>query len=130
MTSMVAPFSVRNGKVVSTTDPSVVASSKIIKTLTTTKGERTGIPNFGASITSFLFQNVDELTSADFRVDAIQELKGRISGVTIFDVSISPDKQAQNQVNVSVIYKLPLSSPQVTAFRVAIPGEVNEESSF
>ena len=130
MASLVTPFSIRNGKVTSTSNPSTVASSKIIKTLTTTKGERTGIPNFGASLNSFIFENVDDLVAADFRVEAIQELKGRISGINIFDVSISPDRHSQTHVNVNVTYKLPLSSPQVVSFRVAIPGELNEESAF
>jgi phage baseplate assembly protein W len=127
--SMAMPFTVSNGRVLSTSNPSTVASSKIINVLTTNQGERVAIPTYGAATSSILFELVDELELADFRVDAIQELKGRISNIEILNISITPDPlEGQTFVKISVVYRLPLSSPQVMSFRVAVPGELTADS--
>jgi phage baseplate assembly protein W len=131
MTSMVAPFQIRNGRVLSTKDPSRVASNKIVNVLTTNRGERVGAPTYGASTSSVLFANVDELELADFKVDAIQELQGRISNVEILNVSIAPDPlEGETYVKINVVYRIPLSSPQVVSFRVAVPGDIAADSPF
>ncbi len=131
MKSLTAPFVISNGRVKTWSDTGQATSNKIITTLVTNQGERTGLPQFGANITSLLFEPLDELTFSDFRVDAIQELKTQISKVNISNISIAPDPTyGETFVKVSVIYNLPLSNPQVLSFRVAIPEELNEESVF
>lgn len=131
MKSLVAPFRIENGRVASTSSPSQAASAKIVNALVTVAGERTGVPTYGASLTSFLFEPLDDLAFTDFKIDAIQELKARISGIDILNLSIAPDPLlGDTHVNVKVVYRLPLSSPQVISFRVAVPGELTEESDF
>jgi phage baseplate assembly protein W len=131
MKSLAAPFRISNGRVRTLTSTDQAVSTKILTTLVTNPGERTGLPQFGAGITALLFEPLDELVFSDFRVDAIQELRAQISKVTISDISISPDPAyGETFVKVSVVYNLPLSNPQVLNFRVAIPGELNEESIF
>jgi len=131
MKSLVSPFEIRNGRVLTTSSPSTVASHKIVNVLTTNRRERVAIPTYGASTSSILFENVDELEMADFKVDAIQELKGRISNVDILNVSIAPDPvEGETYVKISVVFRLPLSGPQVISFRVAVPGAITADSPF
>ena len=128
---MTVPFSIRNGRVVSTTDPNVATESKIITTLTTMVGERTALPTFGAGISNLLFEPLDSLSLADFRIDAMQELTSRVSLVDIMNMKIEPDDSSgDNVARVYVVYRLPLSKPQLLSFSVAVPNSLNEETIF
>ena len=128
---MTIPFSIRNGRVVSTTDPSVATESKIITTLTTMVGERTALPTFGAGVSTLLFEPLDSLTLSDFRVDAMQELTSRVSLVDIMNMRIEPDESSgDNVARVHVVYRLPLSKPQLLSFKVVVPNSLNEETIF
>lgn len=131
MKYMTVPFSIRNGRVVSTTDPSVATESKIITTLTTMVGERVAIPTFGAGVSTLLFEPLDSLSSSDFRVDAMQELSARVSSADIMNMKIEPDPAlGDNVARVSVVYRLPLSNPQLLSFKVVVPNTLTEESIF
>lgn len=128
---MSIPFSITNGRVASTTSLSAIAESKIISTLVTTPGERTGVPRFGAGIMQMLFEALDPLVFADFKVEASQELNARISSIDILNITIEADKAyGDNVAKVSVVYRLPLGATQVVTFRVVIPSTLTEESGF
>ena len=131
MKSITIPFSIKYGRVATTSDPRIATESKIVTTLTTSAGERTGIPNFGANIMSLLFEPLGNMEVADFKVDAMQELTSRVSSVEIMNMRIQPDTNAaENTATVQIIYRLPLSNPQVLSFKVVVPTNLTEETIF
>lgn len=128
MKSISIPFSITNGKVSSTTSSVAASEYKIINTLVTTPGERTGIPSFGAGIYRMVFEMNDELVMSDYRTDAMQELSARVSSVNIMNMKMEPDRYLENVANVNVVYKLPLSNPQLLTFKVVVPSTLTEET--
>lgn len=131
MKSISVPFSITNGRVSSTSDLATIAEGKIISTLVTTPGERTGVPRFGAGIMQMLFEALDPMVFADFKVEATQELNTRISSIDILNITIAADKAyGDNVAKVSVVYRLPLGATQVVTFRIVIPATLTEESGF
>lgn len=134
MRSIKIPFSYSGGKTVSTTSLSVVAEQKIIDLLVTAKYERLMRHRYGAGIRSLLFEPIDDLALADFLTDARQDAKEFISRADILDIRIIPQNQViayttpETTVGVNVIYKLPMGSPQIVRFNVAVPGELTEDS--
>lgn len=134
MRSIKIPFSYSGGKTVSTTSLSAVAEQKIIDLLVTAKYERLMRHRYGAGIRSLLFEPIDDLALADFLTDARQDAKEFISRADILDIRIIPQNQVtayttpETTVGVNVIYKLPMGSPQIVRFNVAVPGELTEDS--
>lgn len=127
-TSLLTPFQIVGGRIGTTTDTVTQVQQKILTTLTTDLLERVGIPDFGVGINQLLFGNIDDLVSADFRVDALTEFSDRISGVEVVDVRVT--SQEETTANISVLYKLPLSATRQVSFQVALPGSFTEESGF
>lgn len=131
MKSIKIPFSVSNGRISTTSDPAIATEGKIIHTLVTSPGERTGAPRFGAGVMQLLFEPLDSLILADFRVEASQELRSRISSVNILNITVEPDPTyGDNVARVQVLYQIPLSAPQIVTFRVVVPSTITEESIF
>lgn len=131
MKSMTIPFSIKNGRVSSTSDPAVAAEGKIVHTLVTSSGERTGDPRFGGNIMQLLFESLDPLVLADYRIEASQELKARVSLIDIINITVAPDTAyGDNVAKISVVYRLPLGTPQVVSFRVVIPTTLTEDTVF
>lgn len=126
MRSLVAPFTVIGGRIATTNDPDTIARQKILNCLTTDPLERVAIPDYGAGINQLLFENIDSLLEADFKVDAINEMSSRISGVQVVDIRVR--KTDESEALVRVLYKTPLSAVREATFRIAIPGQINEES--
>lgn len=134
MKSLKIPFSYSGGKTSATTSLSTVAEQKIIDLLVTAKYERLMRHRYGAGIRSLLFEPIDELSLSDFLTDARQDAKEFISRADILDIRIVPQNQVtayttpETTVGVNVIYKLPMGSPQIVRFNVAVPGELTEDS--
>ncbi len=128
MKSIKIPFSINNGRVSSVSTPSVASEQKIITTLVTTPGERTGIPTFGTGIYRMVFEANDELVMADYNADAIREITNRVSSINVLKIQIRPDSYLENVANVNVFYQLPLSNPQLLTFKVVVPSAITEET--
>lgn len=134
MRSIKVPFNYSGGKTVTTSSTNTIAEQKIIDILTTAKFERLLRHRYGAGIRSLLFEPIDELSLTDFLTDARQEAKESISRVEILDIRIIPQNRVtayatpETTVGVNVIYKLPLGSPQIVRFNVAVPGELTEDT--
>ena len=127
-TSLTFPFTVTGGRIGVTTDLVRQTEQKIVAVLTTDRYERVGIPDFGAGVNQLLFEPIDALVSADYRVDAMSELASRISGIIVVDIRLT--QVAETEADVTVFYKLPLSAIRQTTFRIALPGSLTEESGF
>jgi len=72
--------------------------------LLTSKGERVMQPTFGSNLKAILFDSFDEITSDNIE-EAIREAVNRqLPYITINDVIVVQDNQAENRVLVSVDY--------------------------
>jgi phage baseplate assembly protein W len=127
-TTILTPFTVTGGHIGQTTDTFIQIEQKIHSVLTTDRYERIGIPSYGAGVNQLLFGPVDDLVSADFRMDAMTELSDRISGIIFMDLKVTAVDESQ--VDITVYYKLPLASVRQTTYRVAVPGNLSEETGF
>lgn len=134
MKSIKIPFNFTGGKTEFTTSVNKVAEQKIIDVLTTNKFERIMRHRYGSGIRRFLFEPLDELSLADFIVDARQDASDFISRVTILDIRVSPTNtiasygNPETTLGITVVYRLPLGSPQIVQFNVAVPSELTEDS--
>lgn len=125
MKSMIAPFQCVGGHIASTSDVSTIVRQKIINVLVTSKLERVALPLYGAGIRQLLFESIDELTEADFKLDALTELGDNITGLSLVDMRIV--QTAESQADVTVYFRTPLSSVMATTFTVTM-SELTEES--
>jgi len=127
-TTILTPFSVTGGHIGQTTDLVTQAEQKMLNVLTTDRYERIGIPSYGAGINQLLFGPIDDLISADFRMEAMTELSDRISGIIFMDVKVVGVNDSE--ADITVYYKFPLAPARQTTFRVALPGDLSEETGF
>ena len=134
MKSVRVPFNFVGGKTAVTSSPTTIAEQKIIDVLTTNKYERVMRHRYGSGIRRLLFDSPDELSLADFIIDARQDTSEAISRVSILDIRISPPDtvasygRPETTLGVTVIYRLPIGSPQIVKFNVAVPSELTEDS--
>lgn len=132
MKAIRVPFSFNGGRVDATSDLSRIAEQKIANTLVTNNGERVMNPNYGASTSQLIFGISSALEFADYRVDAIQELKSSVSKTDIIDLRLKESFYGEasdtTTVGITVLYRLPLGSIQTTTVSIAIPGLVTEDS--
>lgn len=134
MKSIKIPFNYSGGRTESTSSVTTVAEQKIIDVLTTNKFERVMRHRYGSGIGRLLFEMADELSLADFMIDAKQDAAESISRVTILDIRITQPNLVSSYQNpdttliVNVIYRLPLGSPQLLKFNVVVPTELTEDT--
>ena len=127
-TTILTPFTVTGGHIGQTTDLDTQIKQKIVNVLFTDRYERIGISSYGAGINQLLFGDIDDLVSADFRIDAMTELSDRISGIIFTDIKVVTT--TESEADITVFYKLPLAAVRQTSFRVALPGSLSEETGF
>ena len=134
MKSIKVPFNFSGGGVVTTVSPTVAAEQKIINVLTTNKYERVMRHRYGANINQLLYESIDDLSIADFVVDAKQEAADNISRTSILDIklnstnSIASYTNSETTLGITVVYRIPLGAPQVVSFKVAAPGITTEDT--
>lgn len=126
--SLITPFQITGGRIGATSDITAQIEQKIVNVLTTGRFERVGIPDFGGGVSQLLFEPIDDLISADFKVDAMNELVNRISGIIVVDLRVTVVDQSE--ATITVFYKLPLASIRQVTFRVTQPGALNEETGL
>ena len=126
MRSLKLPFSINStGSTTSTSDVDTIVKQKVIDVLTTTKRERVMEPNYGAGVYRFIYEMLDPLVFADFKVDALQELNENISGAQILDINISlgEDSLAVAEFNttafITVYYRIPPLQATTMTFSVS-----------
>lgn len=128
MKSIAIPFGFDGGKVSSTTDQDTIVRQKIIDVLMTNRFERMGVPNYGAGVQGLVFDTIDELVAADFKLDAIAEIHRRVKDVTIHDITVEESFIEETEVKVTVLYALPLSSMNSLVFFLS--DTLTEESAL
>jgi phage baseplate assembly protein W len=122
------PFRFENGRVASTNDPVRINNQKIVDVLVTRNLERVAIPSYGAGVYNYIFENFDELLEADLKIDLVQEVQARVSGVSIIDVSIL--QAAPSEYVITVYYQTPISGIESLTFVLDRPDLLTEESSL
>ena len=128
MSTFSLPFRFENGRVVSTVDPVRINNQKIVDVLVTRNLERVGIPSYGVGIYNYVFENFDELLEADLKIDLVQEVQSRVSGISIIDVGIQ--QESSSEYAVTVYYRTPISGIESLTFVLDRPDTLTEESSL
>lgn len=109
-----------------TEDPDTLVKQKIVDVLVTRSFERPTIPEYGAGLYDFVFDNLDDLIIADFRMDASRELQSRVSGVSIVDIGIEP--REPGEYAVTVFYQRAMAGVSKVTVTLDFPELLNEES--
>lgn len=127
MKNIRTPFSITGGKVSFSRDVPTIIRQKVLDVLVTSPSERVGQDDYGAGVMAMLFEPIDEMTESDFKVDAIAEINRRVSGVNIINLTVRQGSYEDSTADITVYYKLPLSSIEATTFTVSTEF-LNEES--
>lgn len=134
MKSISIPFRFDNGKVVDTTDIGVIARQRIADVLATRGYERVMRPGYGAGISNLLFEPLDPLVFADYRVDALSAINENVSNATINDIRIREGNTTQlsgdSTLSVSVVYSVPGMGTATYVATVNSKNILTEESDF
>ena len=134
MRSISIPFRFENGKAADTTDIGVIAKQRIADVLATRGYERVMRPGYGAGISNLLFEPLDPLVFADYRVDALSAINDNVSNATITDIRIREGTTVQNSndstLNVSVVYSVPGLGTATYVASVTSTNILTEESTF
>ena len=123
MTSISLPFKISGGSVASTSDTRAISEQKILDVLLTNKNERVMNPRYGASTSSLLFEKMDPNVLADFKAEAIMDLREAVPTVEIVDIQF---KEVQTEVDslyntgleVFVFYRVPPDNVTTTSFTI------------
>ena len=89
MRTIAVPFSFSGGSLRTTANPHTIARQEIIDVLVTDNYERVMAPMYGASTSSLLFTQVDNLVEADFKEEALHMLNINLSNAVVTDLSIT-----------------------------------------
>lgn len=128
MSSLKIPFTIQNGRVSKTDDLTAIVEQKIIDVLVTNTFERPMNPEYGVGVQSFLFDVIDELIEVDFKIDAIEEINSRVSGITVVDIRVS--KTDDSEATITVYYKTNLSPIRSATLSLSQFNILTEESEL
>lgn len=134
MKAIKIPFQFSGGKTATTSSMAVATEQKIVNVLVTQKYERVMRHKYGFGIQSLLFDVIDEIALTDHVVEAKADIQAAVSDVTILDVKLAPTNSIaafgspETTIGITVVYKLPLGSPQLVKFDVVSPTNLTEDS--
>jgi len=134
MKAIKIPFQFSGGKTATTSSMSVATEQKIVNVLVTQKYERVMRHKYGFGIQTLLFDVIDEIELTDHIVEAKSDIQAAISDVSILDVKLAPTNSIaafgspETTLGITVVYKLPLGSPQLVKFDVVSPTNLTEDS--
>jgi len=134
MKAIKIPFQFSGGKTATTSSMSVATEQKIVNVLVTQKYERVMRHKYGFGIQTLLFDVIDEIELTDHVVDAKSDIQAAVSDVSILDVKLAPTNSIaafgspETTLGRTVVYKLPLGSPQLVKFDVVSPTNLTEDS--
>jgi phage baseplate assembly protein W len=135
MATFKTPFYIaESGKVAVEKDPNKGIEQQIIDVLTTAPFERPIKPGYGANAMSLLYEPVDDLLYAEFKMDALLTLSQRVPSASITNLIVSPSNTVNYAqigetvgLNIVVQYRTNLSTTQTFSFKLAVPSELTEE---
>jgi phage baseplate assembly protein W len=136
MASISIPFRFENGRVAQTNDNAVIAKQRITDALTTDKYERVNRPEYGVAIRSLLFEPLDPLVFADYRIDAIRDLNDYVSNAKVTDLQIKSGNPTnygnseESTLAVRVVYKTADGGQSTFVANFNSNTFITEESNF
>lgn len=136
MKSISIPFRFEKGGVATTEDIEVISRQRIADVLATRTNERVNRPDYGANVYSLLFEPIDPLIFADYKVDALQTLNRQVSTAYIRDMtvreagSVAYNNDGGTALQISVVYDVPGNRSSVYTVRVDSNSILTEESNF
>ena len=136
MKSISIPFRFENGKVADTMDIGTIARQRIGDVLATRGYERVMQPGYGAGISDLLFEPLDPLVFADYKIDALSAINENVSVATINDLrvqsgnSVQYNDEGQSTLKVSVVYSVPNLGTATYTVTVNTNKILTEESAF
>ena len=127
MKSIVVQFSFTSdtGAVSTTSFLNTIIEQQILDILITNPGERVMNARYGAGLNSLLFEEMDPLVFAEYRVDAMQELNEFLTVGKVVDMNITmPDNnfsfdETESTITVSVRYSVPPFGSSVVTFNLS-----------
>jgi bisphosphoglycerate-independent phosphoglycerate mutase (AlkP superfamily) len=136
MSSIKIPFGTDfSGKIAFTNDQNTTARQQITDVLVTSKGDRVMKPTYGANAMDLLFEPVDNLVFAEFRMDAIGELSRSLTGVSVQDLVVKPSDSNSfddydTTLEVAVRYSVGPLTKSSYSFSIGNASNFTEESSL
>lgn len=133
MKAIKVPFSFENGGVAHTVDRFRIEEQKIVNVLVTSKLERVCRSDYGAGATTLIYELNDPLVFLDFKTEAMFELADGVSTCRVLSMEGRTDGYLENEETVmliNVVYQIPLGVAQTASLRVAIPGQLTEDTQF
>lgn len=126
MKSISVPFSFASdtGGVATVSSIDSAMRQNIIDILTTSPGERVMNFNYGANIRNLLFEELDPLVFAEYRMDAINDLNSLLPFGKVTDVQIGVPYDSlsgldtDTTISVSVKYIVPPYDTSVVTFNI------------
>jgi phage baseplate assembly protein W len=132
--SGVVATSSSRGKTQATIDNGVIAKQKIADVLATRKNERVMRPEYGGGISNLLFEPLDPLVFADYRIDTLSDINRNVSNAYIRDVQIRQANTVQyndtndSTLSVRVVYDVAGYGTTTYSFTVNSNALLTEES--
>lgn len=103
---------------------SQIIEQQIIDILTTSSGERVMNPRYGAGLRNLLFEMMDPLVFAEYRMDAVAELNEYLTLGRVVDINISVPEEVfygentDSTINIAVKYIVPPNDAAVVTFNL------------
>lgn len=133
MRAIKVPFSFEGGSVAHTTDRNRIEEQKIVNVLVTSNLERIFLPKYGAGALGMVYELNDPLVFFDFKTEAMFDLGENISTCSVLNMRAASESYFENEETVmmiDVIYKIPLGVAQSMNLRLAVPGQLTEDTPF
>lgn len=134
MTVIKTPFTIApSGKVAVEKVSENIVAQKIKDFILTKQYERPMLPSYGANTHYLLFENFDELTFEEYKVETMRELNNYISGAQIVGMAVRPSNpnslftESDGAITIEVSFRLPLGGIRTTEINYVSPLNINED---
>lgn len=124
MKSIALPFRIVSGRVATISDQYRIVEQKILDVLLTSNNERVMNPRYGSSVYALLYEVMDANVLADFKVEAMMDLRENVDGAEIVDIKFSSsnlfgDSEYNTTLEITVFYRIPPTMTRSVTFSVA-----------
>ena len=131
MKSVYLPFQFKNGKVATVGTFDAIVKQEILDVLAVSRQERVMRPDYGVGSYGMLYELIDPLVWADFKEVAMREISNNVSGVSIHDITISNNDQAQfgdTQTSVSISVSYQIAPSQKSSVTLSVSDFLSEDN--
>lgn len=123
MRSIALPFRITNGRIATLTDPYKIVEQKILDVLLTSNNERVMNPRYGSAVYALLYEIMDDNVLADFKTEALMDLRENVDGAEIADIKFSStnllgDSEYNTTLEITVFYRIPPTMTRSMTFSV------------